>query len=89
MENVEYYVSPINIIDGEVYVLIKNNTEEVLEATSVFIKKSPAGCSNTSIELQPDSEILIKTEYGNKKISHFLWKDLDSITPLTTKRVMK
>lgn len=89
MKNIEYYVSPINISDGDAYVLIKNNTENILKASSIFSeynKKKFIGCSQTQITLLPDKEIIIKAENRNNDISHFLWSGLDNLMPLATKR---
>ncbi len=89
MQNVEYYVSPINVRDGDAYVLIKNNTESILKASSIFSeysKRKFIGCSETQITLLPDKEIIVKTNNNSNKISHFLWSNFNNLTPLTIKR---
>lgn len=89
MQDIEYYVSPINIRDGDLYVLIKNNTESILKASSIFSEYNNdkfVGCNQTQITLLPDKEIIIKTEKNRNKISHFLWSGLNNLTPLTAKR---
>ncbi len=92
MQNIEYYVSPINIRDGDAYVLIKNTTESILKASSIFSEYDNdkfVGCSETPITLLPDKEIIVKTENSNNKISHFLWSSLNDLIPLATKREME
>jgi len=89
MQNVEYYVSPINVRDGDAYVLIKNNTENILKASSIFSEYNQEkfiGCSEIMITLLPDKEIMVKTKNNSNKISHFLWSGLNNLTPLTAKR---
>lgn len=89
MQNVEYYVSPINIRGGDAYVLIKNNTESILKASSIFSEYNQGkfiGCNETQITLLPDKEIIVKTKNNSNKISHFLWSGLDNLMTLATKR---
>lgn len=92
MQDIEYYVSPINLNDENAYVLIKNNTENILKASSIFSEYNNdkfVGCNQTQITLLPDKEIIIKTENNSNKISHFLWGDFNNLIPLATKREME
>lgn len=92
MQDIEYYVSPINLNDENAYVLIKNNTENILKASSIFSEYNNdrfVGCNQTQITLLPDKEIIINTEDNSNKIMHFLWSDFNNLIPLTTKREME
>ena len=89
MRDMEYYVSPINICDDEAYALIKNNTESILKASSIFSKYNNGkfvGCNQIQITLLPGKEIMVKTGNNSNKISHFLWSGMTDLTPLTSKR---
>ncbi len=89
MQDIDYYVSPINANDSEAYVLIKNNGEDILEASSIFSEYENckfAGCIETEITLLPGEVTTAKTTISNNKISHFLWSGLNNLTPLTAKR---
>ena len=88
-KNKAYYVSPVNVRDGEAYVLIKNNTEFVMKAVSIFAEydneKYVKG-RQTAITLLPDKEIIIKIKNEADVVKHFLWSGYDNMAPLTLKR---
>jgi len=86
----EVYVSPVNKNGNEAYVLIRNNQNEVLRATSIFSeynKSHLVGCNKGEIILMPGKEAIIKTRYNSgHSVSHFLWNKVDYMKPLTKKR---
>lgn len=89
LESMPFYVSPINTGEEDAYVLIKNNTKNVLEAVSIFSEyenQKFVKCRQTQITLLPGSEITIKTENHQSKIAHFLWSRSGNLAPLTQKR---
>ncbi len=89
MGDIDCYTSPINLRDEDAYVLIRNNTENILNAISIFSKYDNGkftGFGETQITLLPGKEILIKTARNSDKISHFLWSDFERLVPLATKR---
>lgn len=90
LENIGCYVSPINIRDNKMFVFVKNNTENVLNASSIFSKYDNGkfiAYDRTQITLLPEKELLLKTENDNNKTAHLLWSDGDSLSPLATKRI--
>ncbi len=92
MKSIDYYVSPINVLDGNAYVLIKNNTLSVLNAVSIFSEYNSdrfAGCAQEILELYPDEEKIVRINNSSNKISHFLWSSFDSLAPVAEKREKK
>lgn len=89
-ENIPYYVSPVNIREKDAYVLIKNNTENSLDAISIFSEYKDhkfVKCKQIQITLLPDKEIIIKTENNQNNVTHFLWRSgLGRFVPLAPKR---
>ena len=88
LEDIPYYVSPINTEADESYVLIKNNTKDILSAKSFFAGFSDGrfnAFAENSITVLPDKSIITKTDITNNP-SHFLWTSLKSLTPLANKR---
>ncbi len=89
LENVKYYVSPINQSTNGSYVYIKNNTNEPLEAISIFACYENHRMKNSKISnltLMPADEIISYCEYNDCSISHFLWGSVNNIKPLTNKK---
>lgn len=92
LNDIKYYVSPINIENDTAYVLIKNNTEDVMKATSIFSEYDNdklTKCLQTPITLMPNKEIIIKKQNKSKNTAHFLWSELNNLMPLATKREME
>lgn len=91
LDNIRYYVSPINIDNDTAYVLIKNNTEDILATNSIFANYNDRhlqNCELRSITLLPNKSLIIKTTNANS-ITHFLWSDTSNMLPLADKREVK
>ena len=89
MQNVKYYVSPVNVKNNKVYVLIKNNTDNQLKATSIFSEYNQHKffkCTPVEVTLEPHKETMIEITSDRDKISHLLWSDLNSLEPVVGKR---
>jgi len=89
LENMDYYVSPVNKSGNTSYVKIKNNTEEPLTADSIFSRYSGnkfIGGSKVQLTLQPGEKTTVQTDSGNEELRHFLWYSLESMKPVTSKR---
>ncbi len=92
IQNVGYYVSPVNVINDKAYVLIKNSTDHQLKATSVFSEYNQNKffkCTPVRVTLEPYNETKIEITSDRNEISHFLWKDLNSLEPVVQKRIWK
>lgn len=92
MESIDYYVSPVNVLDGNAYVLIKNNTLSVLNAVSIFSEYNNerfVDCTQSLLKLEPGEERIVGINNSGNKISHFLWSDFESLTPVAEKREKK
>ena len=90
LTDIRYYVSPINIDGDNSYVLIKNNSNDILMAKSVFAIYDNdvfKDCAIKQITLLPDKTIHIKMK-AIGYVSHFLWSDTDVMNPLSRKREM-
>lgn len=83
-----YYVSPVNKEDGKSYVLIKNNTDSVLSAQSLFAKFTGGkydSLSSVPVKLMPGKSAVLKSpdeSYGR----HLLWNSLSGAKPLAPVR---
>ena len=85
MKNIDYYVSPVNIFDGEASVLIKNNTGERLDCISLFAGYKYNRLAHTAITpvvLPAGAETVIRTKGATV---HFLWS-MEGMAPLADKR---
>lgn len=90
MQDVGCYVSPVNVKNNKAYVLIKNNAENKLKATSVFSEYNQGKfyrCTPVEVTLEPFKEMVIEIKSDRDKISHFLWSSLNSLEPVVEKRV--
>lgn len=88
-KNIKYYVSPINQSTNGSYVYIKNNTNEPLEAISIFAcyeNYRMKNCKISNLTLMPTKEIILHCEYEDYSTSHFLWESVNNIKPLTSKK---
>lgn len=88
LEDTPYYVSPINFQGDKSYVLIKNNTDSILSAQSIFAGFSNGrlcNCSKTDITVIPGKSVITKADITHNP-SHFLWTNLKSSIPLADKR---
>lgn len=87
-EDNKYYVSPINFDGDSAYVLIKNNTNSVLSAESIFADYKEGtleNCVKRQIILQPGKTESMSTNYSNG-IVHYLWSNTANMYPLYHKR---
>lgn len=85
MQNIPYYVSPVNLTDSGAYVLIKNNTGDILRSSSLFSEYENGKfikCTEKQITLLQNKELIIKTDSSGYDISHFLWDSPKSAKPL-------
>lgn len=86
-EDIPYYVSPINHEDDHSYVLIKNNTDNVLYAKSLFVgfeSERFNSLSETDLTILPKKSVLTKTTLSDTR--HFLWDSTKGMTPLSIYR---
>ena len=87
IENKPYYVSPINITDEGVYVLIKKLSTEEISAVSVFAGYSTEGI----LHIEAQKIDLSNNDYtvvgGDNTVActHFFWDSM-SLRPLAAKR---
>ena len=90
LTDIRCYVSPINIDGGNSYVLIKNNSNDILTAISIFACYSNGvfkDCEIRQITLLPDKAMNIRMN-AIGCVSHFLWSGTDTVNPLSRKRVV-
>ena len=86
----DYYVSPVNVKDGGAYVLVKNNSDGGLEASSIFSEYDGSkflGCTSQIVNLASGEEMIVKIQNSSNKIVHFLWEGTNTANPLYAKRV--
>lgn len=89
LESIRYYVSPINVDGNQVYVLIKNNTDDILEAVSIFAEyenNKLLDLITKQILLLPYRNLIVKCIDDKVNSSHFLWSDMKSMIPITSKK---
>lgn len=83
----DYYVSPVNEQGEESYVLIRNNTEAVLSAVSIFAEFNNGRLEKllqTPLTLMPQKSIITKISATSP--SHFLWSSIKKQIPLAQSR---
>lgn len=78
-----YYISPVNISGDKAYVLIKNNTDGILYADSIFSGESVQA---SGITLLPGKSLISRSSFGGSRINHFLWNSTRNMKPLAKKR---
>ena len=78
-----YYISPVNISGDKAYVLIKNNTDGILYADSIFSGESVQA---SGITLLPGKSLISRSSFGGDSINHFLWNSAKNMMPLAKKR---
>ena len=89
LEEVNYYISPINYSNSKPYVLIKNNTSNTLNGMSIFSQYENGKYIKSKllpITLLSGKKIILSHNADAKEVSHFLWGDFDDIKPLGIKR---
>jgi len=80
----DVFMSPVNF-DGDKYtVIIKNNTENTLNAINVMRSQDGTMCKITPLELRPNKKtsLTVDTNFSGT-IKCFLWRSLDSMKALT------
>lgn len=89
MENVDCYVSPVNVSGEYAYVKIKNNTEKPIVAESIFscfnLNKF-TGLRKGTVTINPGADVTAYTDNDAEKIMHFLWSNAEDLKPVAMER---
>lgn len=89
LQKASCYVSPVNIEENIAYVLIRNNSESIIDSVSIFARYTEdkfISSDQMKILLPPGKEVIVKTVHYSQSLFHIICSDLKRMRPIALKR---